>query len=193
MRLIIMPMWPPIYNCTSVFFYFRAEISSHGVIVCNHAASSSLIIVLFCSPPILVSLTVVYRLISMELPLPSILGLALLPPSVPAVLLELTLSLLRLYCLSSLGSLVTKPDCLENKFKISVKLTTPVSFPLILAPGKAAAEILGNAGLIGGLVPIRPLDDGGAAKTLGADILGALAGVAGVDGDGDALSVTHIR
>lgn len=129
----------------------------------------------------------------MELPLPSILGLALLTLSVP-VLLLLTLSLLRLYCLSALGSSVTNPDCLLNKFNISVKLTTPVNLPLILAPGKAAAEMLGNAGLIGGEVPIKALpDSGGAARTLGAEILCALAGVAGVHGDGDAVSVTHMR
>ena len=110
------------------------------------------------------------------------------------VLFELTLSLLRLYCLSALGSSVTNPDCLENRLRTSVKLTTPVSFPLIRAPGKAAAEILGNAGLTGGEVPISALPDcGGAVSTLGAEILGALAGVAGVDGEGDALSVTHMR
>lgn len=54
--------------------------------------------------------------------------------------------------------------------------------------------MLGNAGLIGGEVPIKALPDGGGAvSTLGAEILGALAGVAGLDVDGDALSVTHMR
>lgn len=130
----------------------------------------------------------------MELPLPSMLGRALLMLSFP-VLLELTLSLLLLYCLSALGSSVTSPLCLLNKFKTSVKLTTPVNFPLILAPGKAAAEILGNAGLIGGLVPINALPaGGGAVNTLGALILVELAGTAGVvDAEGEADSVTHIR
>ena len=130
----------------------------------------------------------------MELPLPSMLGLALLTLSVP-VLLELTLSLLRLYCLSALGSSVTNPLCLLNKFNTSVKLTTPVSFPLILAPGKAAAEMLGKAGEIGGLVPINALPEGGGAvNTLGALILADVEGTEGVaDGDGDADSVTHIR
>lgn len=57
---------------------------------------------------------------------------------------------------SSLGSVTASPLALANKIKISVKLTTPNRWPLILAPGNALAETDGPVGVTNGAV-----EDGG--------------------------------
>jgi hypothetical protein len=92
------------------------------------------------------------------------------------------LELLRLLLLCSFGSEGWSPDWRANRFKTSVKDTTPVSFPEIRAPGRAAAETEGNAGE----------RDGEAGPCGVARTAGTAAGVAGVDGEGEALSTTHI-
>lgn len=61
------------------------------------------------------------------------------------LLLTLTLELLRLARLVSFGSCGLNPLARANKFKMSVRLTTPVRCPDRLAPGMADAEIDGVA------------------------------------------------
>lgn len=56
------------------------------------------------------------------------------------ILLEL---LLRLARLASSGSCGCKPLALANRFRISVRLMTPLSLPDRLAPGIAEAEMAG--------------------------------------------------
>ncbi len=64
----------------------------------------------------------------------------LLPPTSTLLLLpKLTLLLRRLCLLLSSGSCGCSPLALANRFRISVKLTTPDSLPLMWAPGRAAA------------------------------------------------------
>lgn len=95
------------------------------------------------------------------------------------------LELRRLRSRWSLGLSGFNPDWRPKRFRISVRETTPVSRPEILAPGKAAAETAGNS----------PASDGEA----GVDELGEcrvawlMEGVVPGDGEGEDDSTTHIR
>lgn len=94
-------------------------------------------------------------------------------------LLELFLRLAR----CTPGSDGFNPVDLANALRISVKETTPLSFPDIRAPTMAdagtEAAIWGEGGATGG-VPCVKLD-------------GPVNGVSGAVGDGDADSTTHMR
>lgn len=92
------------------------------------------------------------------------------------------LELLLLLRLCSFGSEGWRPDWRAKRFRTSVKEMTPVSFPEILAPGRADAETEGKAGK----------SDGDAGPCGKARTAGTAAGVAGCEGEGDALSTTHI-
>ena len=82
-----------------------------------------------------------------------------------------------------------KPDWRAKRFRISVNEITPVNRPEIRAPGRAAADTAGkaddNAGDTGP-------DPGCGGDVTGCRIDGVARGVAGVDGDGEAASTTHI-
>jgi len=102
-------------------------------------------------------------------------------------LIEL-LELLRLLSRWSFGLSGFKPDCRANRLRTSVREITPVRRPEMRAPGSADAE-MGNAALRDG--------DAGVELVLGARtacvIEGVAEGVAGAEGEGEALSTTHIR
>ena len=91
----------------------------------------------------------------------------------------------------SLGLNGFRPDCRANRFKTSVKEITPVNRPEIRAPGRAEAETVeGNAeDKAGDTGP----DPGSGDARVGCEIDDVAKGVAGVDGDGEAASTTHIR
>lgn len=89
----------------------------------------------------------------------------------------------------SLGLNGFSPDWRAKRFRISVKEMTPVSRPEIRAPGRADAETAGKAADNAGDTGPDP-DCGG--DTTACVIDGVASGVAGVDGDGEAASTTHI-
>lgn len=89
----------------------------------------------------------------------------------------------------SLGLNGLRPDWRAKRLRMSVSEMTPVNLPEIRAPGKAEAETAGN-------VPDKAGDTGpepGAVEGKAWVIDGVAKGVAGVDGDGEAASTTHIR
>lgn len=88
-----------------------------------------------CYLPLLI---LVLLLKSPMLELAPILSLRLLS----TLLLTLAELLLRLYRLISVGSTGCNPLVLANRFRISVRLTTPDRRPERLAPGIADAEIV---------------------------------------------------
>jgi hypothetical protein len=51
----------------------------------------------------------------------------------------------------SLGSITLKPLAFANRIRMSVKLTTPTSRPLILAPGIEPADTEGPTGVMNGV------------------------------------------
>jgi hypothetical protein len=71
---------------------------------------------------------------------------------------------------------------------MSVKEMTPVKRPEIRAPGRAEAEMAGNVADSAGDAGFDP----GCGGTTACVIDGVARGVAGVEGDGDAASTTHI-
>ena len=90
----------------------------------------------------------------------------------------------------SLGLKGLRPDWRANRFRMSVNEMTPVNRPEIRAPGREDAETaLGKAADNAGDTGADTEWDG--AKTA-CDIEGVARGVAGVDGDGEADSTTHI-
>lgn len=122
--------------------------------------------------------------------------LSLLLLSTLRLILELELRLLARR--ASSGSWGFKPLALANRFKISVRLITPLSRPDILAPGIADAEMAGAA------VPARcvgdvdatgagPADGRGMIGDGGTSTAGVAAGVGGPDDAGDGVSTTHMR
>lgn len=78
-------------------------------------------------------------------------GLIGLDPRSMLLRTELLEDLLR-RSLISLGSAVSRPPAFAKTIRMSVKLTTPTSRPLILAPGKALADIEGPDGAIVGVL-----------------------------------------
>jgi len=95
------------------------------------------------------------------------------------------LELLRRLALCSPGSAGFNPLNLANMLRMSVRETTPLSFPEMRAPAKAEAGTATAGTGDGGA-----WFDGGAPLTW---VWGPISGVAGADGDGDADSTTHIR
>ena len=94
------------------------------------------------------------------------------------MLLELLLLLCFLACAGSTG---VNPDDRANRFKMSVRETTPVRRPESRAPGAEEAETEGNgSGMVGGEVERRV--GGGSGST----------GVAGMEEEGEGVSTTHI-
>lgn len=82
------------------------------------------------------------------------------------------------------------PLALANKFRISVKLITPLRRPDKLAPGIAAAEMAGA----GGVVTVAEADAGsGVMGEGGTRTAGAMAGVGGPEEAGEGASTTHMR
>lgn len=81
------------------------------------------------------------------------------------------------------GSDGRKPVDLANKLRMSVRDTTPLNLPDRCAPGIAEAGTAGGPGM----------GDCGAEEDPGMITVGFKRGVAGVEGDGDADSTTHIR
>jgi hypothetical protein len=117
------------------------------------------------------------------------------------MLLELDLRLARL---ASSGSCGWSPLALANRFRISVRLMTPLSLPDRLAPGMlemADAEMAGTTAPVAarwvgaveftGVGPAMlgrgVMGDGGTATD------GVMAGVEGPEEAGDGASTTHIR
>jgi len=113
-------------------------------------------------------------------------------------LLELLLLPLR-FRLASSGSVGCKPVARANRFRISVKLTTPERRPDMCWPGRAEAETEGvvlrgwKGGLAWGLVVVRC---GGWATGGWEREMGMGPGVVGAEGvgvdDGVGVSTTHI-
>lgn len=99
-------------------------------------------------------------------------------------LIEL-LELRRLRSLWSLGLKGFNPDWRPKRFKMSVRETTPVRRPEILAPGREAAETAGNAPDIDGEAGVEEIGECITAWVID--------GVAPGDGEGDDDSTTHIR
>ena len=66
---------------------------------------------------------------------------------------------------------------------------TPVKRPDILAPGRAAADTAGNVLCREGDAGVEFIGD----EMTACEIEGVASGVAGVEGDGEAASTTHIR
>lgn len=89
----------------------------------------------------------------------------------------------------SLGLKGLRPDWRAKRFRISVSEMTPVNRPEIRAPGRADAETAGK----------REERAGDTGPELGCEvemteweIEGVAKGVAGLEGDGEAASTTHI-
>jgi len=111
------------------------------------------------------------------------------------LLLELRLRALRV----SSGSWGFSPLAFANRFRTSVKLTTPQRRPDILAPVMAAADMAG-AGWIGGCVgdgeacrPLLAAAGSGVIGDGGTRMAGVMAGVGGPEEAGDGCSTTHMR
>lgn len=131
----------------------------------------------------------------------------------PRSILLLTDELLDLLLLNliSCGSAVSKPPTLANNIKISVRLTTPTRVPLILAPGKEAAETLGPDWLITGVFGVASETCLGSEEVacgtstwncpdaaelwedVGTNVAVWRDGVVGAEDIGESGSVTHIR
>ena len=111
----------------------------------------------------------------------------------------LELLLLRRALLASSGSCGCNPLTFANRFKISVRLITPLSLPDILAPVIAEALIEGA----GAPVKLGGVEDvmAGACTVVGRGVIGeggtSTAGVAdgvgGPDEAGEGVSTTHMR
>jgi len=115
------------------------------------------------------------------------------------ILLEL---LLRRARLASSGSWGCRPLALANKFRISVRLMTPLSLPDRLAPVIAEAEMAGTtapvpARCVGAieLTGVGPENDcgSGVMGEGGTREVGCSAGVEGPEDEGEGLSTTHMR
>jgi hypothetical protein len=87
----------------------------------------------------------------------------------------------------SVGLRGLRPDWRAKRFRMSVREMTPMRRPEMRAPGRAAVEMEGAGKLL-------MLGDGGGWGEVTASLTeGAARGVAGVDGEGEADSTTHIR
>jgi hypothetical protein len=112
--------------------------------------------------------------------------------------MELELLLRRAWRASS-GSCGFRPLALANRFKISVRLITPLSLPLKVAPDIADAEIAGAAVLscLIGVVVVALMKDAELGRGVigegGTRIAGVAAGVGGPEDAGDGVSTTHMR
>lgn len=99
------------------------------------------------------------------------------------------LELRRLRSRESLGRRGLRPDWRANRLRTSVNEMTPVRRPESRAPGFEAADTAGNEFENDGDGGVGPIGDKGKAW----EIAGVAKGVAGVDGEGDCGSTTHIR
>jgi hypothetical protein len=110
------------------------------------------------------------------------------------LLLRLLLELRRLCRLNSFGSCGLNPLALAKRFRISVRLTTPVSLPDRGAPVMADAEMDGAGfdeyGVVGD--GVKEMDCGPAYGLGGTRTAGVLAGVGGPEDEGEGDSTTHM-
>jgi hypothetical protein len=108
----------------------------------------------------------------------------------------LELLLRRLARRASSGSCGLRPLTLANRFRISVRLITPLSLPDRLAPGIADAEMAGAAAPESGdcdAIGVGIAAGSGVTGDEGTNTAGAMAGVGGPDDAGEGASTTHIR
>lgn len=134
----------------------------------------------------------------------------LLRPAIPDTLSLLELSMLRRILLellllrarlASSGSCGCRPLALAKRFRISVKLMTPLSLPDKLAPVIADAEMAGATAPVPRCVGAVELTAVGPVWICGRGVIGeggtreagVSAGVEEPDGEGDGLSTTHMR
>ena len=99
------------------------------------------------------------------------------------------LELRRLRSRWSLGLNGLRPDWRPKRFKMSVRETTPVKRPEILAPGIEAAETAGNDPARDGEAGVDEFGEWRLAWLMDGVANGVVAG----DGEGEDDSTTHIR